>query len=1272
MRLFGNSAGRMVVALIVAVAMLICGIGGIGLSAANAAEGDGIYNPDAPAVEVGNGSKTKITLKLYKDEDHLQPFDSDTDKLQVGDSLYGSITWDWDESEKPTLESPTRFYTFPDNIAVGDAGKKDLLDGQGNVAGTWWIENGKAYEKWNEDWLRQHNSDIKSFASFDFTLKNSTSADKNNETVTFPGVGSGITIQFDKTKVEGSKDWEANDDGTVTFTVTLKNKFDVKNLVITDTMGSNFQFVSGSFQFDGKDIPSANVSVDGQQATVKLGDVKVADADGHKLTYKAALSEAALKKLAQGEKLDDAENTATWQWDGSNPSDPQPNSAHTTPDLSYRMVSKGDGAADGSAGIIWTVNLNSGNLKADMGGYVFTDTLQSGHHYAGSYTIYEGASGNTVYATGELDSKTTSFTYTFPADAGKRQYRIVYHTALDDPKSHTSVTNDAKVTLPTDSGRPGGSDSGVFTPDIDYINKRLDSSASTNDAGEATWTSTIYTSRMPELTDPTTLEFSDALNGQPQGSTFEFKAKPTFTIKDGDAGGKVLAEGVDYDFTRPFTPGTDTSFNVKFKGDAVKATFGKVDIIVTYATISSKTPGDYANRSVVKFGNNPSQGYNAVDHVDKTNLVSKTGELKWDKDFKWSAIDKNDTSVGAWVANWTVVVNEDADPGNHHGQVNTEGKPIVVRETLPKGMSYVPGGKYDIQAGLDVGPFKNQDLDKTITSNNGGNIEFTIPTDNLRQNDGYYKAFATLTYKTAAKSTGKDVAYTNTASATTGNTNLGSNSATVTGKNPVVDKTAHAEEELNHVRYTIVVNPESADLVADSDTVTLSDVMDSKGTFLPGSLKIANNATDDALDVPVQLDDVADADGNPTQKLTITLPDATPVKVVYDVMPSGKPGDKVNLKNVAELEGQNGGSSTNEREWGVTNAQAGTSGTAGAIAITKVDAANMQRTLEGAEFELYKVDMDALGKTVAGDGNPGDKATDEQVEAAAGKVLTGATDSNGTLEFGTTENPLENYALYYFKETKVPTFTGADGSVVKYELDPAKHYVVIKGDNDGSYQTALAKARGFGLPVSTTMAFTVGNERVLKPVTASVTLGKQLTGRAWTDADAFEFQITADSAGSSGVGETDLAAAMPQTTTVTARKPGSGTSAGSGADGSVSTMTFGDFRFTKPGVYAYQVHETTPSGNGVTADTRVAKVVFTVAKNAAGDLAVTSKVSGLSDVNGIQTFVNTYGSISALPLTGGFGTPRIWMLGGGLLAVMGGLAAMALAWRRRNMLSGVR
>ncbi|KAA8830799.1 Spy0128 family protein [Bifidobacterium tissieri] len=1252
MSLFRNSVWQMGVAFIAVFAMLLSGIG---IGVASAVEGDGIYNPDAPAVEVGtDGSKTKVSVKLYKDMEHMAPFDSTVDKLQVGGTLYGYIEWDWDDSEKPTLESPTRFYTFPDNIGVKNVNPSELFDNQGNVAGTWWITNGVAYEKWNEDWLRQHPSDIKSFVSFEFTLKDDGTGDSDNETVNFPGTNSSITITFDKTKVNGSKNWIVNDDGTVTFTVTLGNKFDVNNMVVTDTMGANFRFVTGSFQLDGADIPAYNISVNGQQATIRLGDVKTADGDGHKLTYKATLSEEALKLLAQGKKLDDAKNTATWQWDGSNPGDGQPNGADTTPDLSYQMVAKSDGAADGNAGIKWTVDLNGGQLKADMGRYVFTDTLQTGHHYDGSYTIYKGTNENNenVYATGTLDSNANSFTYTFPKDAGRQQYRIVYHTKLDDPQSHNAVINNATITPPDPTNQPGDSDDGVFTPDVDYIHKRLDSSASTNDAGEATWTSTIYTSRMPDSTDPTTLEFADVLTGKPQGATFHFKDKPTFKVGD-----TILVEGTDYDFTRSFVPGETTSFNVKFKGDTVKATFGKTDIIVTYTTVCSKAPGDYANRSVVKFGNNPSQGYNATDHIEKTNLVSKSGKLRWDKDFKWNVIDTNDTSVGAWVADWTVVVNEDADPNNHHGLVNTEGKPIVVQETLPEGMRYVPGGTYDIQAGLDVGPFTDQNLDNTITSNNNGRIEFTIPTDNLRQNDGYYKAFATLTYRTAAKSAGKDVSYTNTASASTGSTNLGSSSATVTGGNNVVDKTAVAEEKLNHVRYTILVNPEGVDIAKDSDTVTLSDVMDSKGTFLPGSLNITDDATGDAIDVPVQLDDIVDADGNPTQKLTLTLPDSMPVRVVYAVMPSGKPGDKVNLKNVATLEGQMGGSSTNENQWSVTNAQAGTVGTAGAIAITKVDASNVSRFLQGAEFALYKVDMDKLDRVLS----PGSKATDEMIEGAATKVYTDTTGPNGTLEFGTVEEPLENYALYYFVETKAPTFTGSDGVDVHYSLDSAKHYAMIKGDDDQAYENAIAKARRLGVAVSPNTAFTVTDKRIPIPIKASMKLGKQLSGRAWTDADAFDFQLTIDPSGSRGVNESDLVGAMPKPDTVTVRK------SGSGANGSVSPVTFGDFTFTKPGTYAYGVHETSQPGNGVTVDSRMARVTFTVVRNAAGDLTVTSRTSGLNDVNGTQTFVNTYSSMTALPLTGGFGTPRSWAIIGGLLAAMASITMVIVDRRRRDM-----
>ena len=49
------------------------------------------------------------------------------------------------------------------------------------------------------------------------------------------------------------------------------------------------------------------------------------------------------------------------------------------------------------------VTLNQGELKANMSGYVFTDSLDDKQTYMGSYTVYKGNSGSEVLETGSLD-----------------------------------------------------------------------------------------------------------------------------------------------------------------------------------------------------------------------------------------------------------------------------------------------------------------------------------------------------------------------------------------------------------------------------------------------------------------------------------------------------------------------------------------------------------------------------------------------------------------------------------------------------------------------------------------------------------------------------------------------------------------------------------------------------------------------------------------------------------------------------------------------------
>ncbi|OZG63996.1 hypothetical protein BHAP_1499 [Bifidobacterium hapali] len=1069
-----NAVKRTVIAVLVAISLLFAEMN-ITTTAASPASS---YNPNAPAVEVGEGSKTKITLELYKDKDGTQPFNPDKDTLKVGESMFGDITWDWDDTEKPTLESPTRFYTIPSNVTVKDAEESTLYDPNGAEAGVWWIKDGKVYTRWNEDWLTRNPSDITSRIRFEFTLKHETSGNDDTTVVHFPGVTENIIIKTDKTEIDGKKTWALNDDGTITFTIALHNKFNADHVVLTDTMGTSFSFVPGSFQLDGQSIDASKVTIDGQTATVTLGKLPAAQDGGHVITYRAALTEAAQQALAKGTPLDQTQNKANWTWDGA----AHPGHAENTPDLRNTLISKNVGGS--TENLTWDVTINAGSYKFDMGGYQFRDQLHGAQHYTGTYEVIKRVDGkDTSVASGSFPTNGKEFTYTFGMDAGRNEYHIRYHTAYDDPKSMESISNTGTLTPHDTNTQPKGEDSTDFTPQdtTAYIHKRLDASASTNADGRATWTSTIYTSRMPATTDPTTLEFADVLQGKPKGASFKFEKKPVFKISD-----TTLIEGQDYDYTRAFNPDNDTSFNVKFKGDSVKAAFGKQDITVTYATICSSAPGDYINRSVVKFGTNPSQGYNAVDHIDKSNLVSKTGELQWNQDFDWSKIDSADRSKGAWVATWKVVVNEDDDPNNLHGQVNTEGKPIVVTEKLPEGMTYVPGGKYDIQAGNSPGAQIGLNLDATMTKNTDGTITFTLPTDYLEQNDHFYKAFAMLTYQTAAKPTGKPVTFTNTATATTGSTNLGSDSTTVNGTPEVIKKTSAQDKDKNRVTYSITVNPEGTDLVAKTDKLTLSDVMDTESTFVTDSLRVTNIATNNQLTVPTTVDNVKDQQGNPTTKLTLALPDATPMKVTYDVTPTGDPGDKVTLSNTAELQGIVAAASTNEKEWTVTKPQAESEGAAGTFTVTKVDKNKLDRYLEGAEFELWKVDVSRL---------PQQNPTEDQIKNVSTKVRTETTGTSGQLTFGSADHPLETNVLYYFMETNPPTYTDTNGNKVYYTLDHTLYYVMLKGTVESEYQAALQTVTSRGIHPSSARKFNAYDEvyrMELLPMT-----GSSMTARHW-------------------------------------------------------------------------------------------------------------------------------------------------------------------------------
>lgn len=274
------------------------------------------------------------------------------------------------------------------------------------------------------------------------------------------------------------------------------------------------------------------------------------------------------------------------------------------------------------------------------------------------------------------------------------------------------------------------------------------------------------------------------------------------------------------------------------------------------------------------------------------------------------------------------------------------------------------------------------------------------------------------------------------------------------------------------------------------------------------------------------------------------------------------------------------GSSTAENDWTIYNAGAGTMGAAGMLQINKADASDLSRPLNGAEFELYKVDMSKL---------PAGAVSDKQVRDASKKVLDSTTNVDGIVTFGSPQSPLKTNVLYFFVETAAPT---------SYELDPSLHYVMLKGTDKDAYDAALKQAKDHGITPSANQTYNVYDKR--KPAEAKATAQlyaqKKLDGRAWQDGDSFDFKLAA----ADNAPMPEGAANGELTKTVT--------------DG--NTFGFGEINYSQAGTYVYHISEVTPAQAqqipGVSYSNELYTATVTVRDNGTGNLVASVKMDKTS------------------------------------------------------------
>ena len=1181
-----------------------------------------------------NGDTAEVKVELFTDENHTQKLDS---AVTSTSKLYGAFSAKFNTGKEPDPGNSIAVYEFPDTIIVDDNDGGDLMEGPEATAakaGTWKIKGNKVIFTFDETWLLSNPANVYVAANFSFQLKNKDVGSGGSASVVFPGKGT-VEIPTKDGKVTGTKSgtFSQGADGVakVTWTVKLTVESYATNVRFTDTLGENFSFVEGSFKLDNKTIGS-QPKIEDQTATIEnLGSLPQGV---HTITYETKLKSDI--SVNNGEYINEqggSKNTAAWEWGG--PNDRQNGTATAAPSpFRYDMINKSNGSGKPSD-IKWTVKLNQGELKADMSGYVFTDKLDAKQMYTGSYTVYKGTSesdGARIDG-GVLESSKDTFSYTFRDNLEDKYatYCIVYHTKVNDTSSYDTVRNSATIER---KGSVSGTDDGSFTPQLTGvvpITKRLvryDEAATT---GRATWETRVALKAIVNAAHPGEVTVKDTF--QSAWSQKLGVDESSITIKIGNT---ELVPGTDW---RPTTsyPGNETKKNYDLKiivTDNVKAALENEDYaVITYDTTSEALSGWYSNFAAVEapglslrwpFTEPVKYVVNqeTAPAVEKPEAESK---VSWDEDFDWSAVDGS-SEKGAWVVDWTVYANR--KKGNrgangefeYYGAGKLNGAPLKIIDTLPSGMSYVAGSAkytlvqnpYDKHTGLHRGSeaetvVDNQPLVTGSVKSDDNTVTFSIPTTKLESYTGYAK----LTYQTAVKrseldTTTNEVKFTNSASAKSGEKEFSSGSGTVTVKNKVINKTGEQVANNNRIKYTILVNESAVDLRSGADFLELVDTMDAKCTLVPSTLKVYGRVDNDwseltDKDYSSEMEQVEDESVSRT-KLTLSVPDKKYLKVEYEVIPSGNPGDEVSLSNTATLTGVTDGSATDEQTWEIKNASASAGGNGYGITVTKYDAQQVGATLKGAKFMLYSVNMDQ----VATKGIEGARVEFENVPRD--------TDANGKVSFGTENKAMTNCVLYQLVELNAP-----EGYA---KAEPT--WIMLKGNaSNEEYQVALSKAKNI-----------VNNSEIIGDDRRDEiwVFDNRLTGAATIEAKKaleggtlkqgqFSFELK------------DAEGKVLQTVT-------------NNAEGNISFLV----EYKKAGEYHYIISEVVPEGavlnvkDHITYDTTPRNVTVRVTN---GTDKLNAVVTYDKDSTSPPTFTNRYST--TLPEAGGAGLTMTYLAGASLL-----------------------
>ena len=435
---------------------------------------------------------------------------------------------------------------------------------------------------------------------------------------------------------------------------------------------------------------------------------------------------------------------------------------------------------------------------------------------------------------------------------------------------------------------------------------------------------------------------------------------------------------------------------------------------------------------------------------------------------------------------------------------NVTGETVfTITDTLPEGLRYMEG-KTTLEQ-VDTGETREVEPTDPDSSTLVWNLTGLT---SAKYQLVYYTEVTGDVYDEKAPS--DPVYLTNNAILNQGDTSLGDATDTVKVENKLLSKESEEYTTTGGAKigltYTIKVNQDGLDLLPDSDDIlTLRDQLPDNAT-VPTSVTFYRGNTNTLVsDASWRIETE-----NGHNVLVCTLPDETYVRIVYtQVVNNEQPNKPVTLKNTATLTGSYTITAGNDYTFYYAEGAATATGTAGTVSLTKKDSTNVNTRLPGAEFTLYKVEVDNLSSPVDADGIP----TSPIVKAVT-EVETVKSNDNGVAVFGEGDSgTLAFDTLYYYEETKAPAGYQRNTQRTyfilpsQYTPDQLKTYVgyILENNSDGEYADELpASAGNVNYPAVTYPSYDVFDSKLESDV--QFTVSKQFYGTNASD-KSFAFEL---------------------------------------------------------------------------------------------------------------------------------------------------------------------